>query len=66
MTAEELERFMVRAVRTMRRLSPGQRDVVLLRILESDQDLASALPALRATIAAAHRIRKPLRRDGLS
>jgi hypothetical protein len=50
----------------MRRLPAAQRDVVVTRILESDPDLATVLPALRSTIATAHRIHLPLRRDGVS
>jgi hypothetical protein len=34
-------------------------------VVTSVPDLVTVLPALRATIATAHRIRMPLRRDGL-
>jgi hypothetical protein len=54
-----------RTIRALRKLSPTQRDVVVLRILESDAVLATVLPALRATLTAAHRMRLPLRRDGI-
>ena len=66
MTADQVDAFTARTLRTMRRMSPAQRDVVVTRILEDDQDLATVLPALRATITAAHRIRLPLRRDGVA
>jgi DNA-directed RNA polymerase specialized sigma24 family protein len=48
------------------KLSPAQRDVVVMRVLESDADLAAVLPAMRATIAAVRRIRLPLRRGGVA
>jgi hypothetical protein len=62
---DRLDAFTRRTVRAMRRLPPAQRVVVVTRILESDPDLATVMPALRSTISTAHRIRLPLRRDGL-
>ena len=50
----------------MAKMTAPQRELVVRRTLEGDPDLASAMPAFRATIAAAHRIRLPLRRDGVA
>jgi hypothetical protein len=63
---DRLDAFTERTLRTVRRLPPWQRDIVVTRILEADPDLATVLPALRSTIATAHRIRLPLRRDGVA
>jgi hypothetical protein len=66
MTGAAVDQLTQRTVRALRKLSPSQRNTVLIRILECDPDLATVLPALRATIAAAYRIRLPIRRDGVS
>ena len=39
LTPDKLDAFSERTLRTMRRLPPAQRDVVLTRILEDDADL---------------------------
>ena len=65
LTPDRLDAFTERTLRTMRRLPPAQRDVVLTRILEDDADLAIVRPTLRATIDTARRIRLPLRRDSV-
>jgi hypothetical protein len=66
-TADELEVLARRTVATMHRLSPPQRDLVVTRILESDPELAAALPAVLAAYRTAKRIRRlgPLIRDGV-
>lgn len=66
LTPDRLDAFADRMLRTMRRLPTAQGDDVVMRILEDDRDLAAVLPALRSTIATAHRIGLPLRRDGVS
>ena len=52
----------------MRRLSPPQHDIVVARILESDPELAAALPAVLGAYRNAKRIRRlgPLIRDGVA
>lgn len=64
---EQLERFLGRTMAGLRRLSAQQRDVVVLRILRDDPDLARALPTLVETYAAFAAVRRmgPLRRDSV-
>ncbi len=66
-TADELELLARRTVATMRKLSPPQRDAVVIRILESDPELGGALPGLLTMYANAKRVRRlgPLIRDSV-
>lgn len=59
MTADDVDRFARRTVRTLSGLPSARRAEVIMRILEADPALAAVLPELRATIGRA-RYQRPL------